>query len=215
MGQLKLEEYLEPSALTTNGLSLLPDLLAANEVADVAQSYEAIADSSYAVREEYFVASKKLKSYVTSLPLSSDDLAQMMRSRRISADVKRAIMADPSFVAERLSTRTVTAICDWADTGFGVSGKLLLVLSSAGAPATRILVLLEPLLPDIETHDLDGILRALGDEYELLSQRGHQRPRLKPQQGTEPLLKELQKRDRVSSYKQLPVVGRVQVNMRR
>lgn len=215
VGQLSLTDYLEPSDFSKKGLELIPQLLAANEVPDTEETYSLIAERPYPLREDYFAASKKLKSYVTSLPLSSDDLAQMMKSRRVPQDVKLAIASTPDFVAVRLSTKAVIAICEWADRGSGVSAELLLVLTEAGAPAARVLTLLEPLLTSIDMDTLDSILRALGEEYELLAQRGHQRPRLKPRPGTEPLLEELQTRDRVSSFKQVPIVNRFHVNMRR
>jgi hypothetical protein len=214
VGQLELSNYLDPSELGTEGISLLPNLLAASEVSDDSETYAFVADQPYSCRENYFASSDKLASYVTKLALSSDDLTQVMKSRRVPAAVKRAIADDAGFVAARLSRQGVIAMCEWATKGNEVSAELLLALSREGAPADHILGLLEPHLPDIDLDDLDNILRALGDDYEPLTRLGRHRPRVKPRPGTEPLLQELKHRARVSSYSEAKVLGGFRVNMR-
>ena len=158
---------------------MLPELLAAGEVSDKAETYASIADHPYPLREQYLIASSELASYVTELPLSSSDLAQVMKSRHVPPAVKREIADDADYVADRLSKLSVSAMCEWAAKGNDVSTQLLLALSREGAPADDILGLLEPHLPDIEPSTLDDILRALGDEYEPLTRLGRHHPRLK------------------------------------
>jgi hypothetical protein len=213
VGQLKLPDHLDPSELNAEGLSLLPALLGANEVSDEAETYAFVADRPYSFREDYFVSSGKLSSYVTQLPLSSDDLTQVMKSRRVPPAVKRAIADDATFVEGRLSRKGVIAVCEWATKGNDVSTDLLLVLSRGGAPAEHVLGLLEPHLTDIGIDTLDDILRGLGDDYEPLTRLGRHRPRLKSRPGTEQLLDELKRRDRVSSYGDA-MLGGIRVNMR-
>lgn len=137
-----------------------------------------------------------------------------MRSRRIPAAVKRVIVDDVDFVGSRLSQHGAIEICKWADKGNIISTALLLEISRAGAPAERILPLLEPHLPDIAIEILDQILSALGNEYELLTRRGRHRPKLKEHEGTRALLTELSRRDRVSSFVPIPLWGGFRVNMR-
>jgi hypothetical protein len=211
--QLDLPEGLNPECLTDAGLKLLPALLAAELVPDAAESYARVGGWPFAFREEYFAASKSLASYVCELPLSSDDLSKVMRSRRVAPAVKRAIAEDAEFVHGRLSRPGAIAICEWAAKGNTVSVELLVNLSEAGAPAEHILSLLEPHLPDIELPVLDQILLALGDEYEPLTRVGGHRPKLKDRDGTEKLLEELKRRDRVSSFSR-PLLGGIRVNMR-
>ena len=214
LGQLGLPEGLDPEHLTDTGLTLLPALLAEGLVPDAAETYARVSGRPFAFREEYFAASKTLASYVCGLPLSSDDLAQVMRSRRVVPAVKRAIADSAEFVNERLSRQCAIAICEWAIKGNDVSVELLVALSKAGAPAEHILGLLEPHLPDIELAVLDEILLALGDEYEPLTRVGYHRPRLKERAGTEELLEELKRRGRVSSFGPAKWIGGIRVNMR-
>ncbi|MEV5695253.1 hypothetical protein [Micromonospora globbae] len=212
--QLQLPSGLNPERLTDAGLQLLPALLAAELVPDAAETYACVSGSPFAVREEYFAASKDLASYVCELPLSSDDLPKIMRSRRVAPAVKRAIADDAEYVHGRLSRQGAIAICEWAAKGNIVSAELLVRLSEAGAPAEHILSLLEPHLSDIELPVLDQILLALGDEYEPLTRVGHHRPKLKERDGTEELLDELKRRGRVSSFRPA-AFGGIRVNMRR
>ncbi|GAA4211362.1 hypothetical protein [Microbispora amethystogenes] len=212
--QLQLSGGLDPERLTGAGLKLLPALLAAELVPDGAATYARVGGSPFAVREEYFAASKGLASYVCELPLSSDDLPTLMRSRRVAPAVKRAIADDAEYVHGRLSRQGAIAICEWAAKGNTVSVDLLVKLSEAGAPAEHILSLLEPHLPDIELPVLDQILLALGDEYEPLTKVGGHRPKLKERDGTEELLNELKRRGRVSSFGPAVLNG-IRVNMRR
>ncbi|MGW3606388.1 hypothetical protein [Micromonospora sp. NPDC005161] len=211
--QLELPDGLNPDRLTDAGLKLLPALLAAELVPDAAETYARVSGIPFAVREEYFAVSRNLASYVCELPLSSDDLPKVMRSRRVAPAVKRAIADDAEYVHGRLSRQGAIAICEWAAKGNTVSVELLVKLSEAGAPAEHILSLLEPHLPDIELPVLDRILLALGDEYEPLTRVGHHRPKLKERDGTEELLNELKRRNRVSSFSQA-LFGGVRVNMR-
>lgn len=214
VGQLDLPDHLDPSDLSADGRSLIPALLAAREVADDEDTYSYIADRPYSFREDYFASSEQLASYVTKLPLSADDLAQVMKSRRVPPAVKRAVADDAEFVAGRLSPRSVIAMCEWATKGNELSTDLLLVLSRAGAPAEHVLGLLEPHLPDVDTGTVDDILRALGDEYEPLTRTGRHRPRVKDRPGTTELLDELVRRGRVSSYSDARMLGGIRVNMR-
>jgi hypothetical protein len=211
--QLKLPDGLNPQHLTDAGLKLLPALLAAELVPDTAETYARMSDSPFAFREKYFAASKRLTAYVCELPLSSDDLPKMMRSRHVAPAVKRVIADDAEYIRGRLSRQGAIAICEWGVKGNTVSVELLVDLSEAGAPAEHILNLLEAHLADIELPVLDQILLALGDEYEPLTRVGHHRPKLKEREGTEELLNELKRRDRVSSFSRA-VFGGIRVNMR-
>ncbi|MFI0425058.1 hypothetical protein [Spongiactinospora sp. 9N601] len=212
--QLELSGGLDPERLTGAGLELLPALLAAELVPDSARTYAPLSGSPFWIREEYFAASKSLASYVCELPLSSDDLPKLMRSRRVAPTVKRAIVEDVEYIHGRLSQQGAIAICEWAGRGNTVSVDLLVKLSEAGAPAEQILGLLESHLSDIELPVLDQVLVALGDEYEPLTRVGAHRPKLKELDGTEELLNELKRRGRVSSFSRA-VLGGFRVNMRR
>ncbi|WLS43226.1 hypothetical protein Q3V37_17545 [Micromonospora profundi] len=212
--QLKLPGGLDPERLTGAGLKLLPALLAAELVPDAAETYARVGGSPFAFREEYFAVSKCLASYVCELPLSSDDLPRIMRSPHVAPAVKRAIADDAEYVHGRMSRQGAIAICEWAAKGNTVSVDLLVELSEAGAPAERIVSLLEPHLSDIELPVLDQILLALGDEYEPLTRVGGHRPKLKGRDGTEELLNELKRRNRVSSFDRA-AFGGIRVNMRR
>ncbi|MBM0258441.1 hypothetical protein JNW89_18165 [Micromonospora sp. 4G55] len=211
--QLELPGGLDPERLTGAGLKLLPALLAAELVPDAAETYACVGGSPFAVREEYFAASKCLASYVCELPISSDDLPKIMRSPHVTPAVKRAIADGAEYVHGRLSGHGAIAICEWAAMGNTVSVELLVELSEAGAPAEHILSLLEPHLPDIKLPVLDQVLLALGDEYEPLTRVGRHRPKLEERDGTEELLNELKRRGRVSSFSQA-LFGGIRVNMR-
>lgn len=213
VSQLAIRVYLEPSELGPDGLGVLPELLAAGEVPDNAETYAVVASRPYSFREKYFASSPGLASYVHELALSSDDLDQMMKSRYVAHPVKDAIATAVDFVSDRVSQRTAITICDWALKGNEVSTAMLLVLSQAGAPAEKVLPLLEPHLRGVELGTLDAILAALGDDYEPLTRRGRHRPRLKPRPSTEELLEELKRRNRVSSYANA-MLGGFKVNMR-
>jgi len=214
VGQLDLPEGLDPERLTNTGLKLIPALLAAQLVPDAVETFTRVSARSFAFREEYFAASKGLASYVCELPLSREDLPQVMRSRHVATGVKRAIANDVEFVSGRLSRQGAIAICEWANKGNEVSVDLLAALSEAQAPAEHVLSLLEPYLSGIELPVLDRILLALGDEYEPLTRTGHHRPRLKERAGTDKLLEELERRGRVSSFGPTKFIGGLRVNMR-
>jgi hypothetical protein len=214
VGQLELPSTLDPERLTDAGLKAIPALLAADMVPDTAQTYACVSESHFSLKEEYFAASKDLASYICALPLSSADLPQVMRSRRVPAAVKRLIAGDVDFVSSRLSQQGAIEICTWAGKGNTISTGLLVEISRAGAPAERILPLLEPHLPHIALEILDQILLAIGDEYEPLTRTGHHRPKLKEHDGTKALLTELTRRDRVSSFNPVALFGGIRVNMR-
>ncbi|OHF24848.1 hypothetical protein BKP30_27795 [Rhodococcus erythropolis] len=215
IGQLELPGKLDPERLTDAGLKAIPALLAADLVPDTAQTYPCVSESPFALKEDYFAASKVLASYICELPLSGADLPQVMRSRRVPAAVKRVIVDDVDFVRGRLTKQGAIEICQWAGKGNTISTRMLVEISRSGAPAEHILPLLEPHLPDIELEILDQILSALGDEYEPLTRTGHHRPKLKEHEGTRALLTELSRRDRVSSFDPIPLRGGIRVNMRR
>lgn len=212
--QLELPDKLDVEQLSEAGVELIPALLASDLVPDTAESYSRLSDRTFVFRERYFAASKDLPTYVRQLPLSSDDLTQVMRSRRVAPAAKRAIADDATFVTERLSREGAIAVCQWADMGNIVSVELLAGLAEAGAPAERVLSLLKDHLSDIQVSVLDRILCALGDEYEPLTRLGHHRPKLKDRPGTTDLLEELKRRDRVSSFRPT-MMGSIRVNMRR
>jgi hypothetical protein len=213
VGQLDIAGGLSPDRLTGIGLAVIPDLLAAELVPDSAETYEHVSDREFTFREEYFAASKRLSSYVCDLPLSSEDLPQIIGSPHVAPAVKRAIADNVDFIDGRLSRAGATAICEWATKGNTVSVELLVKLSEARAPAEQMLGLLEPHLRDIELPVLDEILRGLGDEYEPLTRLGRHRPKLKERDGSKELLEELKRRNRVSSYGQA-LLGGIKVNMR-
>lgn len=213
IGQLDLPDGLAPDQLAETGKTIVPALLKAELVPDTAETYECISDSDYAFRESYFAASTALATYVTELALSKDDIAKLFRNRHVATDVKRAIAADVAFVRDRLSRVGAIVICEWADRGQTTSVELLTELARADAPAERILGLLEPHLATIDLAALDQILSALGDEYEPLTRHGRHRPKLKARPGTEQLLDELKRRDRVSTYSPA-FLGGIKVNMR-
>ncbi|MFE9874370.1 hypothetical protein ACFYON_27405 [Micromonospora sp. NPDC005686] len=210
--QLGLPGKLTPERVTGGGLTLLPALLEADLMPDTPETYARLVGSSFEVREEYFASSQLLASYVCELPLSSDDLVRILRSPRVASAVKRAIADDPEYVRARLSTPGAIAFCEWAATGNPVTVDLLVELCEADAPAEHILSLLKPHLPDIELPVLHQILRALGGDYETLTELGR-RPRLKELPGTDELLRELRHRGRVSSYRPSKRGG-IRVNMR-
>lgn len=214
IGQLELPSKLDPERLTDAGLKAIPALLAADLVPDTAQTYACVSESPFSIKEDYFAASNLLASYICELPLSSSDLPQVMRSRRVPAAVKRVIADNADFVRGRLSKQGAIEICKWADKGNTISARMLVEISRSGAPAEHILPLLEPHLPGIELEILDQILSALGDEYEPLTRTGHHRPKLKEHEGTRALLTELTRRERVSSFNPVPLFGGLRVNMR-
>lgn len=214
IGQLELPGKLDPERLTDAGLKAIPALLATDLIPDTAQTYACVSESPFPLKEDYFAASKVLASYICELPLSSSDLPQVMRSRRVPAAVKRVIVDDVDFVRGRLTKQGAIEICKWADKGNTISSRMLVEISRSGAPAEHILPLLEPHLPDIELEILDQILSALGDEYEPLTRTGHHRPKLKDYDGTRALLTELTRRERVSSFNPVPLFGGLRVNMR-
>jgi hypothetical protein len=214
ISEVELPGGLDPKSLTDTGLTLLPALLVAELVPDAAETFELVSGRPFAFREDYFAASKNLATYACALALSRDDLLQVMRSRRVAPAVKRALADDVEFVSGRLSRQGAIAICEWAAHGNTISVALLVELSKAGAPAERILGLLAPHLPDIELEVLNQILLELGDEYEPLTRVGYHRPKLKDRDGTEELLEELKRRDRVSSFAPPLLGGGIRVNMR-
>jgi hypothetical protein len=211
--QLGLPGRLDPERLTESGIELIPMLLAARLVPDAAETYARVSDRDYAFRESYFAASETLDTYVCELPLSSEDVQLFMRSTAVGARAKRAIADDLDFIQARLSRQGAIAICDWGIKGNTISVELLAALSDAKAPAEQILLLLEPVLPDLSLAEIDRILVALGDEYEPLTKSGHHRPRLKDRDGTESLLDELKRHGRVSSFSRA-MLGGFKVNMR-
>lgn len=211
--QLNLPAGLAPDRLADAGLALIPELLKSGLVPDSAHTYGHISDRDYEFRESYFEASRTLAAYVGELELSSDDLARLMRSRRVAPAAKRAVADDVEFVGARLSAQAASAMCDWAALGNTLSTDLWPDLAEAGASADQLLPLLEPELPSIELAVLDRVLVGLGDEYEPLTRVGRHRPKLKDRDGTKALLEELQRRGRVSSFTSA-MFGGYRVNMR-
>lgn len=188
VGQLDLAEDLDVERLSDTALNMLPELMVAELVPDSPETYACISRRPFELREKYFAASKNLATYVCELPLSNDDLIQIMKSRHVAPAAKRAITDDADFVRGHLTRNGAVAICDWANLGNEVSVELLVELSRTDVPADHILNLLEPHLPTIELAILDRIMISLGDEYEPLTRRGRHRPKLKDLPGTEELL---------------------------
>jgi hypothetical protein len=211
---LALDDELDVELLDQHGLSKLPELLGAGHVADEPATYESIAERPFVLRERFFEASRRLADYVTAISLTAEDLAKFFRSSKVSVDAKRALAADAAYLSQHLDRGSAIALAQWAQKGHNLEVAVLAVLSEKRAPAEYIIELLAPLLPGIDSAELERILRGLGDPYELLVQLGHHRPKLSPHEGTTELLDELKKRGFVSSYKTLPFGSSLRVNMR-
>lgn len=215
---LDLPDGLDLESLGVNGLKHTPVLLKAGLIPDSAEMYRRIADRPFAFREQYLAASDEVADYIDEIPLSAEDLTQVMKSRQIPTAVKKAIVGKVDYVRARLSRSGAIAICQWAQSGQNITVELLSELAAHGAPAEHVLGLLESHLPAIDLSDLDNILTELGDEYEPLTRRGRHHPKVKNRTGTEALLRELQKRSRVSSYSPTLMAtftgGAFKVNMR-
>nr|WP_143546941.1 hypothetical protein [Rhodococcus sp. 06-418-1B] len=213
--QLTLPRHLDPAQFTNEGLILVPALLEAEIIPDAAETYSTISEQPFSLKDDYFAASSNLALYACDLPLTSDDLTNLIRSRRVPSAVKRAITGNVEFVRIRLSRQSAIEICKWSGKGNLISIDLLILLVEAGAPANLVLPLLVPHLADIDTDALDHILQGLGETYEPLTRLGTHRPRLNEHDGTIELLTELKRRDRVSSFGDVRFGAGIRVYMRR
>lgn len=212
--QLNLSDPLDVDRLGDAAVDLLPELLRSGLVPDAWSTFAPLGGRDFTLVEDYFAASENVATYVCELPLSAEQVTRLFKSRRVQPTVKQAVAADPAFVADRLSRDGAIAICRWAESGNVVPSELLAPLAEADAPAELILSLLEQHLSDMSLELLDRILRALGDEYEPQTRTGRHRPKVKDRPGTPELLEELQRRDRVSSFKATKILGTIRVNMR-
>ena len=214
IGELELQEPLDVSNLDAVGRGRLPELVAGGLLADEAASYGSIADRPFTERERYFAKASQLTEYVKEIGLAGEDLALFFRSGRVPGEAKRVLGSDATYLASNLTRAGAIAVAKWAQMGHIVGPEVLAVLSETHTPAEYVIDLLTPSLPTIDTSDLDGILRALGDPYEPLTYVGHHRPKLPKRDGTTELLDELKRRDRVSSYKEATFGGGMRVSMR-
>ncbi|TDC47684.1 hypothetical protein E1212_23650 [Jiangella ureilytica] len=96
----------------------------------------------------------------------------------------------------------------------GRARSWFVALSKAGASGIYILGLLGPHPRSIDLESSRPDSARVGDDYVPLTRTGHHHPPLKDLDGTEELLEELKRRDRVSSFGPAKLMGGIRVYMR-
>ncbi|MGD7003839.1 hypothetical protein [Corynebacterium halotolerans] len=213
---------LEPESIAAASLqkeahSTVPDLVQRGLVPDDADAYVTLEQDEWSVKKNLILVSKNFPTYMTELPLSTDELFRIA-SESVPDAVKDVLLTELETFAPELDPKGATALAKWASAqGRVPTAGAILTMATKGGPgsARPILKLLGAHATTIDLELLKSALNALGRPYSQLTTPGTDRPRVDISAGVETVLTRLQKAEIVSTFKKNTKKQVFEVNKRR
>jgi hypothetical protein len=183
--------------------TVLPVLVQRGLVPDDADAYASLGDDEWAIKKELISASKNFPTYMSDLPLSSDELF-WIASGAVPDTVKDVLLAELEEFP-KLGPKGATALAKWAAAqGRAPSADVIVTMATKGGSqsARPILKLLGSEATTIDLEQLKSALNALGKPYTQVTKPGWERPKIDVSDGLAAVLARLQKAGIVSKYEE-------------
>lgn len=190
------------AALTPEGRKSLPRLVAGSWVADDADAFRCLAEEERDLKTELARVSKAMPDYLTSLPLTANDLMDLASAR--SPDrVKEVLLREYATFEATLGPYGAQNLATWAGSkGHEVPGNVIASLARKAKSdgARSIIKLLGKQAATIDLESMKEALIALGDPYVHLTAPGRDRPKVSPTPGIDDVLQRLETAGIVSKF---------------
>lgn len=198
---LALDALLPASAITPEGGQLVGLLLKHKVVADDATSFALVLGQDWPTREFAISQSQQFANYMTPNELPVGDVASLLRSTSIPAQVKQKVIENIADYTVGADRPTLQAVAECAvESELQLSVAELSRHASAGVSPRLVVTLLEAHLAAIDLDKLAPILVSLGTPYSSITERNGRHPRLPNTPADVALVERLKEFDVVSSY---------------
>ncbi len=192
------------ASLQADAHPVLPALVKKELVADDADAYTSLGDDEWAMKKELISVSEEFPTYMTELPLGTDELF-WIASQSVPDAVKDVLLAELERFAPQLGPKGASALADWAaNTGRTPTAEAIVTMAAKGGSgsARPILKLLGAQASTIDLELLKGALKALGKPYDQLTSPGWDRPKVNIADGVAAVLARLRKASIVSKFEE-------------
>jgi hypothetical protein len=191
VSELELDDHLPVGGITPEQGALFAHLIEEDLIADDEATFAHLVATDWATREGILAASGESKDLITPAFVGAD-LAPLLRSSRVAADVKEAVVSRADeFVAtaDRPGTAALAAFA--VSSGAPIDLAVLEVMATNGAAANDVVALLKPHLSTIANDRLFAVLLALGGDFPQLRSVGRDKPKVRNTPGVVELLEHL------------------------
>ncbi|SIR92288.1 hypothetical protein [Microbacterium sp. RURRCA19A] len=210
---LELAEPIPPASLTPERGEIVGLMIAAGLLADEEATFSSSLVPDWPTREAALIRSSDVPVFISPAVLPEADIPAFLRSTVVSTRLKDAVLSNLAvFIpgASRTSIRALgsTAAASGTDAPFAVIDQL----RAAGAPDESVVALLAA-STTVTLDELRAELRALGDPYPSIADRGSGRPLVPDDVAHRKVLDRLKAAGIVSDHK--PERERRRVSLRR
>lgn len=198
---LALDTPLPASAIMPEDGQLVGLLLKHQVIADDLTSFALVLAQDWPTREFAISQSEEFANYMTPNELPVGDVASLLRSTSIPAQVKQKVIENIEGYTVDADLPTLQAVAEYAVASeFGLSVAELSRHASAGVSPHLVVTLLEAHLAAIDLDEIASILVSLGTPYSAISERNGKHPRLPNTPADVALVERLKELEVVSSY---------------
>lgn len=190
--------YLEPAEISLN-TELVFGLLKNEMIQDNSANLNYVQENYPECLESYVAASLEISTYLSSVTLNSNSIDSILKSKRISNDVRDYFVDNLGGLSSLISSDAKALIADYcADNKKALSFEQIILLA---APASYVSVakLIVASSQNISQLQLFEILNSMGGEFKKLT-RTHQRPSFRAAPEYLALFDDMKSRGIVSSY---------------
>lgn len=188
---LQLDDRLPVGGIAPEHGDLFAHLLEDDLIADDDVTFAHLVATNWATREGILVASGNSKELITPAFVGAD-LAPLLRSGRVTPDIKSAIVARADEFVATADRAGIAALADFAASSSKPVDLAVLDLMAANSAASKsVIALLQPHLSTIANDRLFAILLALGGDFARLRSVGRDKPKIRKTSGVVELLEHL------------------------
>lgn len=197
---LELRSWLDPSELSAERGPLVGLLIDHQVVEDEPNSFAMALELDWPAREFAISKSNKFVSFMTPGEVPVGDIPALLESSIIPQEVKLELIARVDEFVPDNTHKPMVAIAQFAEkTNARITIDLVTRMANAKVHPDRVLVLLEPLIPEATEIQLVNVLKALGGVYDKLTARNGTHPKLPNSSANLTLLEKLQQLGLVST----------------
>ncbi|WP_202796633.1 DNA-binding protein [Acidithiobacillus ferrivorans] len=200
VASLSLENYLDVDDVEAEVGELFALLMKHDIIEDTAGTYEHLAGTDWLTRKAFICASKKFSSYMTP-ELLRPDLAALLTSDEINAEIKDLIVAQAEAYAEVADPSGLNELAQYAIRhGQNLAPDVVQKMAHTGVNTQQVVVLLEPHMTSISREQLFTILQELDGDYSSLTEVGQDKPEIPNTDANLALLQRLKQEGIVDKY---------------